>query len=107
MTALTPRLLAPALAALVLTLSAAPHVAMAQEMGVVEVTVKESIPQDPALLRRLLSNPARSAQQQDLLDRTMDGVYEELADASQPEHQKRGFVEQVNELLGVKAKASS
>jgi len=107
MITLAPRLIAPVVAVLALTLSAIPHGTAAQEIGIVGVTVEDAAPQDPVLLRQLLSNPERTAQQQDLLDRSMDGIYEELADASQPQKQKQGLIDQVNELLGVKTKASS
>lgn len=99
----TPRNFVPVLAALVLALAltALPHTdAAAEEVSTVKIMIEEAAPQDPVLLRHLLSNPARSAQQQDLLDRAMDGVYEELADATQPQNQ--GFIQSVNDLLGVK-----
>ena len=104
----------PMLAALVLALAmtATPDVpAHAQEvgaekMGAIEILYEESALQDATVLRRLLANPDLSAAQQRLLDRAMDGVYEELADASEPQAksqaQPKGFIQSVNDLLGVK-----
>ena len=93
------------LAALVLALvmAAMPSAsAFAEDANVGEITHVISAPQDATQLRRLLSNPELSTQQQRLLDYKMGHVYEELADASAPAtpHGK-GFIQSVNELLGV------
>lgn len=102
---------APALAALGLAaaMSFVPAAsAHADEVSTVEITYEAAAPQDAALLRRLLSNPQRNAEDQLLLERTMDGVYEELADASPSPApaQSKDFIRSVNELLGIKTDTS-
>lgn len=69
-----------------------------------KITYQNAAPQDSALLRRLLSNPELNVEQQLLLEHTMDGVFEELADASpvQAPPQNKGIIQSVNDLLGVK-----
>lgn len=88
-----PRNFVAVLAALVLALalSAAPSVsAFAQEMSTVETSDDLSVPSDTSQLRHLLSNPERSAEEQRLLDRALNDVYEELANASDAQFHTRG-----------------
>lgn len=97
--------LAACVLALVLTLM--PNAsAYAEETGTVEVTHRELAPQDANLLRRLLADPAPDPAQQLQLERVMDGVYEELADAASQARtspQGKSFINSVNDLLGVKS----
>ena len=58
------------------------NVAFADTIEGVGVTRLDTQPQDTALLRRLLSNPQPSAEQRFHLERALDAIGEELADAS-------------------------
>lgn len=77
-----PRNFISVLAALVLALvlTIMPNTsAFAEEISTIDITHRESMPQDADVLRRLLSDPQREPQEQRQLDRALDGVYEELA----------------------------
>lgn len=70
--------------ALALIMSAAPHgKAFAEETGTLEgiihVEIEQSLPENPAELRRLLSSPRLSAEDRRKLERALDDTYEELA----------------------------
>lgn len=100
-----PRNFIAVLAALILTLalSAVPSVsAFAQEMSTVKATVERPVPSDASQLRHLLSKPDLSTEEQRLLDRALNDVYEELADASTTAAPSKTFIQSVNDLLGVK-----
>lgn len=86
--------------------------AFAGDEGSVEFTIQDSSSDDRALLRHLLTQADRDALEQRLLEHALDGVYEELADATVDPAPSEGksFIKSVNDLLGVKTnkpKASS
>lgn len=76
--------------------------ASADETSVVDITIEETASQDSAQLRRLLTNATLNVKQQDRLERALDDVYEEHADASGP-RVPNDFIQSVNDLLGVKS----
>jgi len=77
-----PRNFVAVLAALVLALvlTLTPNAgAFAEEISTVDISHREAAPQDADLLRRLLSDPNLSPQEQRQLDHALSSVFEELA----------------------------
>jgi hypothetical protein len=77
-----PRNFVAVLAALVLALvlTLTPNArAFAEEISTVDIAHREGAPQDADLLRRLLSDPNLSPQEQRQLDHALSSVFEELA----------------------------
>ncbi|MFC1673323.1 hypothetical protein ACFL12_04130 [Pseudomonadota bacterium] len=101
------------LAALVLALglSAAPlSAAYAEEVGAVEFTYESprTSNQDMIELRQLLSQPSLSDAQRLRLERSLEDMGEEMADASDAIQAKpKGIVDTVNTLLGIKTPTDS
>lgn len=75
--------------------------ASADATSVIDITIEETASQDSAQLRRLLSNATLSVKQQDRLERALDDLYEEHADASDL-HAPDDSIQSVNDLFGVK-----
>lgn len=59
--------------------------------------------EEVAQLRHLLTQPHLTLDDQRLLEKTLEDISEEMADASEPAKQPKGLVETVNDLLGVKS----
>lgn len=87
--------------ALVITATASASVQAADANPVV-IETQTSPAEEVAHLRQLLSQPHLTMDDQRLLDRSLEEVSEEMADASEQIEQPKGFIESVNDLLGVK-----
>jgi len=87
--------------ALVITATASASV-QAADATPVAIETRTSSAEEVAHLRQLLSQPHLTVDDQRLLDRTLEDVSEEMADASEQVEQPKSFVETVNDLLGVK-----
>ena len=76
--------------------------AQAADANSVVIETQTSPAEEVAQLRQLLSQPYLTLDDQRLLDRSLEDISEEMADASEQVEQTKGFVETVNDLLGVK-----
>lgn len=82
----------------------------AEEMGAIELTVEIERPQaqDMNELRHLLSQPSLNDAQRLRLERSLEFMGEEMADASDAvQTEPKGIVDTVNTLLGIKTPSSS